>query len=132
MRGHRRSGVVVGFILAMVGIAVLLEAACGGGTARVPSSPESIALGAALFEMNCQVCHGTDGKGSLQAPDLTIHVPTRSEDFLFGRTSKGFVSQGVRTMPAWEDELSETERWHLVNFIIDSWGELTFVTPGAP
>ena len=128
----RRSGAAVGLILAVLGIAVLLEAACGGGTAKVPSSPESIAMGAVLFETNCQVCHGADGKGGSQAPDLTIHVPTRSEDFLFGRISKGFVNQGVRTMPAWEDVLSETERWHLVNFIVDSWGELTFVTPSGP
>jgi mono/diheme cytochrome c family protein len=128
----RRSGAAVGLTLAIVGIAVLLEAACSGGAESVPSSPESIAIGAAFFESNCQVCHGADGKGSPQASDLTIHVPTRDEDFLFGRISKGFVSQGVRTMPAWEDELSVTERWHLVNFIIDSWGELTFVTPSGP
>ncbi len=110
----------------------MLDTACAGGAAKVPSSPESIAMGAALFEANCQVCHGADGKGSPQAPDLTIHVPTRSDDFLFGRVSKGFVSLGVRTMPAWEDELSQTERWHLVNFIVDSWGELTFITPNSP
>ncbi len=124
-----RQAAAFGLVGAILLVATVLEAACGGSS-RVPSSAESIAFGVALFEANCQVCHGIDGKGSQLAPDLTVHIPTRTDDFMFGRISRGFNStDGILTMQPFEDVLSENERWHLVNFLRDSFGTLTFVTP---
>lgn len=118
-------------VAAVVGAALLVQAACGGGDERVvvPATGESIAMGAALFETNCQVCHGTDGRGSQSAPDLTIHIPTRSDDFIYRRITEGFESSSGLVMPSFESSLTGEERAHLVNFLRDSFGELTINTP---
>ncbi len=118
-------------------IAVVLSAeACSGGnsvlrTNPVPATEESLAIGAGLFlENNCQVCHGADGRGGPLAPDLTVHIPTREDGFLFGRISEGFpVGSTEQLMPAFKDQLTETERWHLVNFLRDAFGEIDPVLP---
>ncbi len=112
--------------------AVLSIGACSGGN-PVPATEESVAIGASLFENNCQVCHGVDGKGSSLAPDLTMHLPTRADGFLFGRISEGFpVDSTEQLMPAFNDQLTETERWHLVNFLRDAFseGKMDPVLPG--
>ncbi len=127
-----RQAAALGLVSAVLLAAVASQAACGGGSSKVPLSAESIALGTALFEANCQVCHGLDGRGSELAPDLTVHIPTRTDDFMFGRISEGFnSSDGILTMQPFEDVLSETERWHLVNVLRDAFGTLTFITPEA-
>lgn len=90
----------------------------------IPSSDESLAAGAALYEQNCLVCHGPQGRGdgpaglALNPPpaDLSIHtepgVHPDGQLFLW-------ISEGVAgtAMPAFQDLLAEEERWHLVNYI---------------
>lgn len=93
-------------------------------TNPVPATDESLAIGAGLFENNCQICHGADGKGGSLAPDLTLHVPAHGDGFLFGSISEGFpVDSAEPLMPAFKAQLTETERWHLVNFLRDAFGE---------
>jgi mono/diheme cytochrome c family protein len=90
----------------------------------IPADPDSIAEGRQLFLQNCQPCHGPEGKGdgpvgrtlNPQPPDLAEHtVPgLHPDEQLFEWISEGYPGS---VMPAFEDALSEEQRWHLVNFI---------------
>jgi copper transport protein len=90
----------------------------------IPLSAESIASGQALFSTNCAACHGQTGKGdgpvgmtlNPRPADLTQHaiVGIHTDAQLFEWITNGFP--GSR-MPAFQSALSDTERWHLVNFI---------------
>ncbi len=68
-----------------------------------------------IYTTNCVVCHGQDGKGLLEdTPDMTspeFVATTRLVDLF---TS---VSKGKGTMPPWEAQLSEEERWAVLMYI---------------
>ena len=100
-----------------------------GGQARVPDgvvsgAVASIAAGQALFSTHCVSCHGPQGKGdgpigvtlNPQPADLSQHaIPgVHADAQLFEWITNGFP--GSR-MPAFRTALSDTDRWHLVNFI---------------
>jgi copper transport protein len=83
----------------------------------------SIAQGADLYELHCQVCHGPQGRGDgpgaagLMPPpvDFTAgHTDTHPEGDLFYWIQNGLAG-GV--MPAFGDRLSDEEIWHLVNYV---------------
>lgn len=90
----------------------------------VPSDAASRAAGKALYRQHCQSCHGAEGHGdgplgaalNPRPADLSHHMaPGMHPDgqvFLW-------ISAGVEgsPMPAFQEVLSEQERWHLVNFI---------------
>jgi mono/diheme cytochrome c family protein len=90
----------------------------------IPPSRESVVAGKTLFSTHCSLCHGETGKGdgsvgltlNPRPADLTMHaVPGVHPDAqLFEWISDGFP--GSR-MPAFRASLSDTDRWHLVNFI---------------
>lgn len=86
------------------------------------ATPESIAAGLELYQLNCQFCHGPKGLGDGQiappdTPNLTDdqwkHGSTDGE--IFTVIKKG--SPSVTTMPAHEERLTDTEIWHLVNYL---------------
>jgi len=78
-----------------------------------------------LFATNCTQCHGDTGlgdgelAGTLPAPpaNFRVHVPFHPDGVLFTWISDGISGTG---MPAWSGELSEQERWDLVNFLRSS------------
>lgn len=109
----------------------------GGGGALVnpsPGDPAAIERGATLFRQRCVTCHGVDGRGDgpaaagLTPPpaDLRLHVPLHpdTETFLF-------ITNGVpgTAMPAWEELLTERERWDLVNYLVDAFSNGTQSAP---
>jgi copper transport protein len=96
-------------------------------TARVnpiPPNSESIARGQELYSTACAACHGETGKGdgpvgltlNPRPADLTQHaIPGVHPDAqLFEWITNGFPGS---QMPAYKSTLSDTDRWHLVNFI---------------
>ena len=90
----------------------------------IPLNAESAAAGQAVFSTNCAACHGQTGKGdgpvgvtlNPRPADLTQHaiVGIHTDAQLFEWITNGFP--GSR-MPAFKSALSDTDRWHLVNFI---------------
>lgn len=90
----------------------------------IPPTNDSIAEGAELYEKWCASCHGDQGRGdgpvaqtlNPKPADLTIHavIGVHSDGWLFNTITEGKPNTG---MPAFEDFISEEERWHLVNFI---------------
>jgi len=93
----------------------------------VESSPASIERGRMLFIQNCIQCHGESGRGdgplalSLRIPPANLydHVPYHPDQFFFNVISNGLT--GV--MPAFSSQISEEDRWNILNFLRDQFGE---------
>jgi copper transport protein len=88
----------------------------------VERNAESVERGSTLFAANCASCHGETGAGdgpladSLPAPpaNFTVHVPFHPDGVLFAWITDGIRGTG---MPAWSPQLSDQERWDMVNFL---------------
>jgi copper transport protein len=90
----------------------------------IPPNSASIANGEALYLENCLPCHGPNGAGdgpvgvSLNPPpaDLTEHTApgVHTDGRLYDWITNGFAGS---VMPAFQDRLTDEQRWHLVNYI---------------
>jgi mono/diheme cytochrome c family protein len=88
----------------------------------VAATPESVAAGRQSYSRLCARCHGAEGKGDGggagaggQPADLT------DETWDFGG-SDGEIFSAIREgtsadMESYAERISETETWHLVNYI---------------
>ncbi len=116
---------VVGLLFFAAGAAAFVNGQAGDGvTARNPFPPdaESLAKGLAVYESECQVCHGERGRGDgpgavgLDPPpgDLVIHVPLHPDRDLYR-----FIDEGIEgtAMAPLGDRLTEEEIWHVINYI---------------
>jgi mono/diheme cytochrome c family protein len=88
----------------------------------VPVNPESLAAGAQLFHENCAPCHGETGKGDGDTGKIIKKKPANFTDAkLMSEETDGSLfwkmGEGRGPMPSWKDELSDKERWQLVNYI---------------
>ena len=94
----------------------------------IPSSPESVARGKALFaSQDCATCHGGDGRGGKPFDDGSGHQVfardlTASWTFRGGSRAEDIwlrVTTGIMPgpMPAYADALSADARWDLANFV---------------
>ncbi len=90
-------------------------------TNPIPADAKSVALGGRLFQIYCTACHGKSGKGDglvgakllLQPFDLTAEqTKDRSDGFIWG-----YMTFGGAIMPPYANDLSPTERWHLINYV---------------
>jgi kynurenine formamidase/mono/diheme cytochrome c family protein len=75
------------------------------------------AVAAKLFDNNCAVCHGHDGRGAVKIPNLpdfsqTAFQDSRSESLLLSS-----VANGRNSMPAFGDVLSQNQIRGLVRFV---------------
>ncbi len=81
---------------------------------------ENVKKGKDLYMTNCKSCHGDAGKNNPLAlvplpPDVASEVMhANTEGSLFYK-----ISAGKGLMPAFESTLSETDRWLLVNYIMN-------------
>jgi mono/diheme cytochrome c family protein len=120
------AGIPATFLLVGLGIFYLTRPIPAGIDQANPISPnaESIAAGQALFMAKCAPCHGEAGLGdgpigvtlNPRPADLRQHaIPGIHTDAqLFEWITNGFPGS---QMPAFRTTLSDTDRWHLVNFI---------------
>ena len=120
------AGIPVTFLLVGLGIFYLTRPISAGIDQANPLLPnaESIAAGQALYLAKCAPCHGETGSGdgpigvalNPRPADLRQHaIPGIHTDAqLFEWITNGFPGS---QMPAFRATLSDTDRWHLVNFI---------------
>lgn len=88
----------------------------------VPANANTIELGKKLFVANCLTCHGPgghgDGPGAAALEKKPADLPKRIKDTgekdgeLFWK-----ISEGRAPMVTWKTQLTETQRWELVNYI---------------
>lgn len=93
----------------------------------VPASPESLARGREVYTVHCLVCHGEQGQGNgpvgqkfvPQPMELNFdYVQLQPDGQLFYT-----ISYGSLAMPAYREAVAVEDRWHLVNFIKEVFGE---------
>jgi len=124
-----------GFI-SVIGLAILVESlfpAGQSGVNPVQATGSSIAVGRSLYVNNCARCHGAEGRGdgpdakSLGVPpaDFRQHIPYHTDLFFFQVISNGLGN----FMPPFADQITEEERWHLINFLKAEYGVDTSLPP---
>ena len=88
----------------------------------IPANQENLATAAQLFSDNCVLCHGVKGMGdgpgakTIKVKPANFTDPTmmkaETDGSLFWK-----MSEGRGPMPSWKDDLTDKERWQLVNYI---------------
>lgn len=87
----------------------------------VPADAKSVEAGRQLFQIYCVPCHGKSGQGdgyvgaklALQPYNLSAQqTRERTDGFIFG-----YMTFGGAVMPIYANDLSPTERWHVVNYV---------------
>lgn len=120
--------IIVGAIIATNSLAGL------AATVRNPIPPtiSAVARGREIYIERCAVCHGDNGRGDGPAAaglnpkpaDLRVHLAAGHTDAqLFDWVSNGYPGSA---MPAFRNELSDENRWNVLNFMRVSFG------PGVP
>ncbi len=93
----------------------------------VAKSPESLGRGRQMYQLHCQVCHGAEGRGDgpvgvkfvPQPMELNLdYVQLQPDGQLFYTISHGSIA-----MPFYRQAMSPQDRWHLVNYITEVFGE---------
>ncbi len=93
----------------------------------ISKSPESLARGRQMYETHCLVCHGAQGRGNgpvgrkfvPQPMELNLdYVQLQPDGQLFYT-----ISHGSLAMPFYRQAIPTVDRWHLVNFIKEIFGE---------
>ena len=86
----------------------------------VKLSQKSVIAGQKLYAKNCVTCHGVKGEGDGPAGAYLKPKPANLKAMANQHPDGDFaykIKVGRGAMPAWESSMSDTEVWHLVNFI---------------
>ncbi len=124
------------FVLLAIGAVILT--ACGGSQADAtptlvtvpaefagktnPLGADAATDGAKVFQVNCEPCHGPQGRGDGPAGaaldpkprNLSDFVPNVEDDYLFWRINTG--SPGTSMAP-WAGILTEDQIWQVIAFV---------------
>jgi mono/diheme cytochrome c family protein len=88
----------------------------------IPATADAIDAGKRVYQRHCESCHGAngDGKGE-KAAELSVapgdFTDAQNMDALTDGELFWQITKGKRPMPAFEDKLTEQERWQVVDFI---------------
>jgi mono/diheme cytochrome c family protein len=90
-------------------------------TNPIAPTQDSIAAGQKIYSKTCAMCHGKGGDADGPAViELNIH-PAKLSDPQLATESDGSlfwkITTGKKPMPTYGKRFSETDRWHLVNYI---------------
>jgi mono/diheme cytochrome c family protein len=84
-------------------------------------TPEFVAAGKALFEINCALCHGqTSSRPGPVGSKLTPPPPTLGHDMVRGLPDTLLltaITNGFGRMPPFRDKLTPRERQQLLHFL---------------
>jgi mono/diheme cytochrome c family protein len=88
----------------------------------VASTPAALAAGMDIYMAHCARCHGVTGDGKGDKSDQLSVAPADFADVQkwAGVTDGELywqVTKGRDPMPGYEDSLSETQRWQVVDYI---------------
>lgn len=86
----------------------------------VKLSQKSVIAGQKLYAKNCVACHGVKGEGDGPTGAYLKPKPANLKAMANMHPDGDFaykIKVGRGAMPSWENSLSETQVWHLVNFI---------------
>ncbi len=88
----------------------------------VPATSAGMIAGASLYSDNCARCHGDRGDGD--GPDAKMYRPppaALSSAMRSNHMSDGEIfwkiTEGRRPMPGFKKDLTDEQRWQLVNFL---------------
>jgi mono/diheme cytochrome c family protein len=101
--------------------------AAGAVPNPVPATAESLARGARLYETNCLVCHGSEGRGDglVGSKFVTKSPVDLNEDYTQDQPDGALfftLTRGRALMPFYRDALSAEERWDVVNYVKHEFG----------
>ncbi len=87
----------------------------------IPSSDNSRAAGKQIYLANCMACHGAAGKGDGPAAIACNPRPHDLSDPKIAAQTDGElfwkITSGRKPMPSYEKQLSDDDRWNVVNYI---------------
>ncbi|MDP1809536.1 MAG: c-type cytochrome [Actinomycetota bacterium] len=77
---------------------------------------KAIAQGAKLYQRECVGCHGANGEFSTRHHPISVHIGMHNPPNYFEVVTKG---ESKFAMPAFENSLTEEERWKIVSYLFD-------------
>ncbi len=88
----------------------------------IASSPAGLKDAEGLFQQNCVICHGKTGASNGSAAGSLPQKPANFTDAgMMKKATDGELfwkmTTGRAPMPSWQDRLTETQRWELVNYL---------------
>lgn len=93
----------------------------------LPASPESIARGESLYQTYCLICHGPEGRGEGPVGLVFDPRPVDLNDEYTQEQADGqlffTITRGRTEMPSYRDALSTLERWDIVNYVRNAFGD---------
>ncbi len=88
----------------------------------IAPTPDNLAAARAIFMDKCANCHGEKGGGDGPEADMYTPSPSKFNDahMMSEMTDGGIfwkMTEGRKPMPSFKNQLSDEQRWQLVNFV---------------
>jgi len=87
----------------------------------VKAAKESIQKGKEIYDKKCALCHGAQGDGKGPASKGLSPKPTSFKESHGEKMTDGEhfwkIKTGKGAMPSYEKDLTEEERWHVINYM---------------